>query len=179
MESSPYSLQGNLANMNRVDGRDDSQVSLGMRGEGSPPTPRSLRLMPGPAMVPPTSLVPGGGSVGGPSGGLPSQLASLTASSEDLRRYTHVPDHSPASALTPGLQHHPYSPGYCIWCTHTTRLPKIQCRQVEDIFTSHIYIYTHTSHAEMFLMSKDTVYQCWAVACLAGFRQCDNSSVCL
>ncbi|XP_042865284.1 liprin-alpha-1-like isoform X5 [Penaeus japonicus] len=103
--------QGNLANMNRVDGRDDSQVSLGMRGEGSPPTPRSLRLMPGPAMVPPTSLVPGGGSVGGPSGGLPSQLASLTASSEDLRRYTHVPDHSPASALTPGLQHHPYSPG--------------------------------------------------------------------
>ncbi|ROT72174.1 putative Liprin-alpha, partial [Penaeus vannamei] len=102
---------GNLANMNRVDGRDDSQVSLGMRGEGSPPTPRSLRLMPGPAMVPPTSLLPGGGSVGGPSGGLPSQLASLTASSEDLRRYTHVPDHSPASALTPGLQHHPYSPG--------------------------------------------------------------------
>ncbi|XP_042238314.1 liprin-alpha-4-like isoform X5 [Homarus americanus] len=103
--------QGNLANMNRVDGRDDSQVSLGMRGEGSPPTPRSLRLAPGPAMVPPTSLVPGSNNLGGLGGGPPSQLVNLAASSEDLRRYTHVPDHSPASALTPALQHHPYSPG--------------------------------------------------------------------
>ncbi|XP_071514182.1 liprin-alpha-1 isoform X2 [Panulirus ornatus] len=103
--------QGNLANMNRVDGRDDSQVSLGMRGEGSPPTPRSLRLTPGPAVVPPTSLVPGSNNLGGLGSGPPSQMVNLAASSEDLRRYTHVPDHSPASALTPALQHHPYSPG--------------------------------------------------------------------
>ncbi|XP_069162784.1 liprin-alpha-1 isoform X9 [Procambarus clarkii] len=103
--------QGNLSNMNRVDGRDDNQVSLGMRGEGSPPTPRSLRLAPGPAMVPPTSLVPGSNNLGGLASGPPSQLVNLAASSEDLRRYTHVPDHSPASALTPALHHHPYSPG--------------------------------------------------------------------
>ncbi|XP_066966850.1 liprin-alpha-1-like isoform X5 [Macrobrachium rosenbergii] len=77
---------GNLANMNRTEGRDESQLSLGMRSEGSPPTPRSLRIMPGPAMAPPTSLVPGGGNIGGPGGGPPSQLASLAASSEDLRR---------------------------------------------------------------------------------------------
>ncbi|XP_066966847.1 liprin-alpha-1-like isoform X2 [Macrobrachium rosenbergii] len=104
--------QGNLANMNRTEGRDESQLSLGMRSEGSPPTPRSLRIMPGPAMAPPTSLVPGGGNIGGPGGGPPSQLASLAASSEDLRRYTHVADHSsPASTLSPALHHHPYSPG--------------------------------------------------------------------
>ncbi|XP_066966849.1 liprin-alpha-1-like isoform X4 [Macrobrachium rosenbergii] len=103
---------GNLANMNRTEGRDESQLSLGMRSEGSPPTPRSLRIMPGPAMAPPTSLVPGGGNIGGPGGGPPSQLASLAASSEDLRRYTHVADHSsPASTLSPALHHHPYSPG--------------------------------------------------------------------
>lgn len=111
--------------MNRVDGRDDSQVSLGMRGEGSPPTPRSLRLTPGPAMVPPTSLVPGSNNLGGLGSGPPSQMVNLATSSEDLRRYTHVPDHSPASALTPALQHHPYSPGYCICGTNTTRLPSM------------------------------------------------------
>ncbi|XP_071514186.1 liprin-alpha-1 isoform X5 [Panulirus ornatus] len=76
---------GNLANMNRVDGRDDSQVSLGMRGEGSPPTPRSLRLTPGPAVVPPTSLVPGSNNLGGLGSGPPSQMVNLAASSEDLR----------------------------------------------------------------------------------------------
>nr|XP_053629422.1 liprin-alpha-2-like [Cherax quadricarinatus] len=103
--------QGNLSNMNRVDGREDSQVSLGMRGEGSPPTPRSLRLAPGPAMVPPTSLVPGSNNLAGLGVAPPSQLVNLAASSEDLRRYTYVPDNSPASTLTPALHHHPYSPG--------------------------------------------------------------------
>lgn len=77
---------GNLSNMNRVDGREDSQVSLGMRGEGSPPTPRSLRLAPGPAMVPPTSLVPGSNNLAGLGVAPPSQLVNLAASSEDLRR---------------------------------------------------------------------------------------------
>ncbi|KAK8746751.1 hypothetical protein OTU49_017175, partial [Cherax quadricarinatus] len=101
---------GNLSNMNRVDGREDSQVSLGMRGEGSPPTPRSLRLAPGPAMVPPTSLVPGSNNLAGLGVAPPSQLVNLAASSEDLRRYTYVPDNSPASTLTPALHHHPYSP---------------------------------------------------------------------
>nr|XP_045613898.1 liprin-alpha-1-like isoform X4 [Procambarus clarkii] len=90
--------QGNLSNMNRVDGRDDNQVSLGMRGEGSPPTPRSLRLAPGPAMVPPTSLVPGSNNLGGLGSGPPSQLVNLAASSEDLRR---------PSVGTPGQAHNP------------------------------------------------------------------------
>ncbi|XP_050693909.1 liprin-alpha-1-like [Eriocheir sinensis] len=104
--------QGNLSNMNRVDGRDENQVSLGVRSEGSPPTPRSLRLMMAPSMVPPTSLGPGSNNLGGLGSGPPPQhLANLGASSEDLRRYTPLPEHSPASALTPAALQHPYSPG--------------------------------------------------------------------
>ncbi|CAL4067411.1 unnamed protein product, partial [Meganyctiphanes norvegica] len=92
----------NLAEMNRIDGREDSQMSLGggvMHSEGSPPTPRSLRLMPpggpgmGPMIVPPTSLV----SRGPP----PSHLPSLAVSSEDLRR--------PSSVTTPGALQPYYS----------------------------------------------------------------------
>ncbi|XP_045138319.1 LOW QUALITY PROTEIN: liprin-alpha-1-like [Portunus trituberculatus] len=102
--------QGNLSNMNRVEGCDENQVSLGVRSDGSPPTPRSLRLMM-PASIPPTSLVPAGNSLAS-MGPPPQHLGNLAASSEDLRRYTPVPEHSPASALTPAAPHHlPCSPG--------------------------------------------------------------------
>ncbi|XP_063852758.1 liprin-alpha-2-like isoform X15 [Scylla paramamosain] len=105
--------QGNLSNMNRVEGCDENQVSLGVRSEGSPPTPRSLRLIMPSSIAPPTSLVPGSNSLASMGSGLPPQhLSNLAASSEDLRRYTPLPEHSPASALTPAAPHHlPCSPG--------------------------------------------------------------------
>uniref|UniRef100_A0A0P4VRN5 SAM domain-containing protein n=1 Tax=Scylla olivacea TaxID=85551 RepID=A0A0P4VRN5_SCYOL len=104
---------GNLSNMNRVEGCDENQVSLGVRSEGSPPTPRSLRLIMPSSIAPPTSLVPGSNSLASMGSGLPPQhLSNLAASSEDLRRYTPLPEHSPASALTPAAPHHlPCSPG--------------------------------------------------------------------
>ncbi|KAK8379405.1 hypothetical protein O3P69_019365 [Scylla paramamosain] len=77
---------GNLSNMNRVEGCDENQVSLGVRSEGSPPTPRSLRLIMPSSIAPPTSLVPGSNSLASMGSGLPPQhLSNLAASSEDLR----------------------------------------------------------------------------------------------
>ncbi|KAF2361499.1 Sterile alpha motif domain [Trinorchestia longiramus] len=108
----------NIPGMNRLDGRDDaSQLSLGgggpgMRPEGSPPTPRSHRLGPPvggvPGPMPPTSLS-SAGVVG--SGLMTSYPPNLAVSSEDLRRYTPLPDHSPATSTMPRLQYQPYSPG--------------------------------------------------------------------
>ncbi|KAK4306302.1 hypothetical protein Pmani_021853 [Petrolisthes manimaculis] len=95
--------QGNLANMNRVDGREENQVGPGVRSEGSPPTPRSLRLMPGPPMAPPTSLVPGGGNnnLGGSLDPLPTAQLSHHCLPEDLRRGECAP-----STPSPLSSHH-------------------------------------------------------------------------
>ena len=109
--------------MNRIEGRDDSQLSLvGLRHEGSPPTPRSLRL------GPPNSSGPPGGSLGPPGGPNPMMGSMglgphhLGTSSEDLRRYTPLAD-SPASTVnTPAASagyYHTYSPGYCIYTNIT------------------------------------------------------------
>ncbi|XP_047741635.1 liprin-alpha-1 isoform X2 [Hyalella azteca] len=100
--------QANIPGLNRMDGRDDgSQMSLGgpgMHPEGSPPTPRSHRL------GPPVGGVMGPMLTGG--GLMTSYPPNLAVSSEDLRRYTPMPDHSPATSTMPRLQQYqPYSPG--------------------------------------------------------------------
>ncbi|MPD02882.1 hypothetical protein E2C01_098489 [Portunus trituberculatus] len=129
--------------MNRVEGCDENQVSLGVRSDGSPPTPRSLRLMMPASIAPPTSLVPAGNSLAS-MGPPPQHLGNLAASSEDLRRYTPVPEHSPASALTPAAPHHlPCSPGYCICLTTTSYTSSTSsCSLLVALIHIHIHTYT-------------------------------------